>query len=135
MRVINVDELVNIRNIKVLTTVWKKECSNASLIEILFLGSTTSNFLIKSFGASGTKQNIYFIISHYFLKSSLNHVTFNVIFLPVISAHSGDVKEYFPSIIFLSITICFRCQNGGLPTNSVNIITPQAHLLHHEHKN
>lgn len=27
-----------------------------------------------------------------------------------------------------NITICLRCQNGGQPTNSVNIITPQAHL-------
>lgn len=26
------------------------------------------------------------------------------------------------------MTICFRCQNGGQPTNSVNIITPHAHL-------
>lgn len=44
------------------------------------------------------------------------------------SAHSGDVNEYFPSIIFLSIIICFLCQKGGQPTNKVNIITPQAHL-------
>lgn len=33
------------------------------------------------------------------------------------SAHSGEVNEYFPSIMFLSITICLRCQNGGHPTN------------------
>jgi len=55
--------------------------------------------------------------------------------LPVMSSHSGDVNEYFPSIIFLSMTICFRCQNGGQPTNSVNIITPQAHLYYRKHKN
>lgn len=52
-----------------------------------------------------------------------------VFFLPEISAHSGDVKLYLPSMIFLSITICFRCQNGGQPTNNVNIITPHAHLI------
>lgn len=51
----------------------------------------------------------------------------------MISAHSGDVNEYFPSIIFLSMTICFRCQNGGQPTNKVNIITPQAHLRRDKH--
>lgn len=44
------------------------------------------------------------------------------------SAHSGEVNEYFPSIIFLSITICLRCQKGGHPTSNVNMITPQAHL-------
>lgn len=48
--------------------------------------------------------------------------------LPEISAHSGDVKLYLPSMMLRSITICLRCQKGGHPTNSVNIITPQAHL-------
>lgn len=48
--------------------------------------------------------------------------------LPDISAHSGEVKLYLPSIMFLNITICRRCQNGGQPTNKVYIITPQAHL-------
>lgn len=48
--------------------------------------------------------------------------------LPDMSVHSGDEKENFPSIIFLNITICFLCQNGGQPTNKVYIITPQAHL-------
>jgi hypothetical protein len=33
------------------------------------------------------------------------------------SAHSGVVKEYFPSMILRSITICLRCQNGGQPTS------------------
>lgn len=50
-------------------------------------------------------------------------------YLPDISAHSGDVKLYLPSIIFRNITICLRCQNGGQPTSNVNIITPQAHLI------
>lgn len=47
---------------------------------------------------------------------------------PEISAHSGDVKLYFPSMILRSITICLRCQKGGQPTSNVNIITPHAHL-------
>lgn len=34
-----------------------------------------------------------------------------------ISSHSGLTNSYFPSIMFLNITSCFRCQKGGKPTN------------------
>jgi hypothetical protein len=61
------------------------------------------------------------------------------------SAHSGDENEYFPSMMFRNMTICFLCQNGGHPTNlkrqvsslacrlpcdthNVYMITPQAHM-------
>lgn len=48
--------------------------------------------------------------------------------VPDMSAHSGDVKLYLPSMMLRSITICLRCQNGGQPTSSVNMMTPQAQL-------
>lgn len=43
---------------KILTIVWKNECSKASLMLILFFGSTTNNFLIRSFGASENRIEI-----------------------------------------------------------------------------
>lgn len=46
------------KKMKSLTTVWKNECSRASFIVILFFGSTTNNFLIKSFGASGNWRKL-----------------------------------------------------------------------------
>ena len=36
---------------------------------------------------------------------------------PVMSSHSGVLKEYFPSMILRIITICLRCQKGGQPTS------------------
>lgn len=65
-----------------------------------------------------------------FKNTTLAHIARieNVHYIPEISAHSGDVKLYFPSMMLRSITICLRCQNGGQPTNNVNMITPQAHL-------
>lgn len=73
------------------------------------LGSTTNNLLIRSFGASKIYNQLY---KKYPL--SKDAVAGN---LPDISAHSGDVNVYFPSIIFRSITICLRCQKGGQPTS------------------
>lgn len=101
-----------------LTTVLKKGCFRASSAVIRFSTSTTRHFRIRSLGSSAShpKTLIYCPLDTLILYS------------PDISAHSGDVKLYFPSMIFLSITICLRCQNGGQPTSSVNIITPQAHL-------
>lgn len=36
---------------------------------------------------------------------------------PVMSSHSGDWKEYLPSMMLRIITICLRCQKGGHPTS------------------
>lgn len=52
--------------------------------------------------------NNLFVINHFYICN---------LFLPEISCHSGESNEYFPSIIFLNITICLRCQNGGQPIN------------------
>lgn len=59
---------------------------------------------------------------------NLNFVNAFLHHLPLISAHSGEVKLYLPSIIFRNMTICLRCQNGGQPTSNVNIMTPHAQL-------
>lgn len=108
----------------ILTTVLKNGCFRASSAVIRFSTSTTRHFLIKSFGSSGEKtKTLIFIWKIFFLIENS----------PEISAHSGEVKLYLPSIMFLNITICFRCQNGGQPTNNVNIITPQAHLQKKRH--
>jgi len=49
-------------------------------------------------------NNLFLILTNYF-------------FLPEISCHSGELNENFPSIMFLNIIICLRCQNGGQPIN------------------
>lgn len=56
------------------------------------------------------------ITSCIFLNNLFSVLT-NYLFLPEISCHSGELNEYFPSIIFLNIIICLRCQNGGQPIN------------------
>lgn len=100
-----------------LTVVVKNGCAKASLTVIRFSGSTTKHFRMRSFGSSAKiKKN-----GNKLIKSvrSCAGKKFN---LPEISAHSGDVKLYLPSIIFRSMTICFRCQNGGHPTSNVNTV-------------
>lgn len=48
------------------------------------------------------------------------------------SSHSGDVNWQFPARIMRSISICFRCQNGGDPASSVYMITPALQLWKHQ---
>ena len=54
--------------------------------------------------------------------------------LPVMSSHSGDVNMKRPSMMFLSITICFRCQKGGQPT-SLDSTVSHLSSLRKMHKN
>lgn len=110
------------KNIKkeLLTVVVKNGCFNASVTVIRFSGSTTKHLRIKSFGSSANVYNTGYKTS---VHSTLSHTH-----KPDMSAHSGEVKLYFPSIILRNMTICLRCQNGGQPTSSVNIMTPHAQM-------
>lgn len=71
------------------------------------------------------KQNSIITINNFYINNitsciflnNLFSVLTNYLFLPEISCHSGELNEYFPSIIFLNIIICLRCQNGGQPIN------------------
>jgi hypothetical protein len=106
---------------KQLTTVLKNGCLRTSRTLIRFSGSTTRHFRIKSFGSSTIFHQMYTLINNLFQNLFKS-------FLPEISDHSGDIKLYLPSMMFRNIIICLRCQKGGQPTRSVNIMTPQAHL-------
>lgn len=112
-------------------------CANAWLAVNLFLGDTMSNCLIynivKYFGKVVNSKELK--LTKLLAESD-------------ISSHSGLTNSYWPFIIRLNITNCFRCQNGGNPANlekkngitsqqviykylitySVYIMTPHAHL-------
>lgn len=68
------------------------------------------------------------------MNKNLNKIGNTLLYQPEMSAHSGDVKLYLPSIMFRNMIICLRCQNGGQPTSNVNIMTPHAQLDEFERK-